>query len=372
MASLGPSLPVIAEQTNSTLSTIGLLFTTRSIGFLGGAVSGGSLFDKYAGNRVVAALIGIMALTFTLIPLQANVGMLTIIFTILGFTQGALDVGGNTLLVWTHGVKVAPFINGLHAFFGIGAFVSPFVITTIEMIYGNIHWAYWIVSLIFAAAFVWFGFFLPSPTPQAVNSVSEPPRVNKPVILLVAVFLFFYMGLEASFGGWIFTYALNNQLTKASAALLTSFFWLALIVGRLIYIPLTVKVKPYLIILVNLGGVILSLSTIIMGNIWPAAIWIGTVAFGFFLSPVFPTTFAFAKSRFAITGKTTAWFFTGSSLGSMVIPWIIGQLLERYSPVIMMELLLADISIGMLIFLVLLKKLSPNCKGSLPNVPVSG
>ncbi|HYH05067.1 MAG TPA: MFS transporter, partial [Bacillota bacterium] len=140
MASLGPSLPVIAEQTNSTLSTIGLLFTTRSIGFLGGAISGGNLFDKFAGNRVVAAMIGIMAFTFTLIPLQANFWVLTIIFIILGFSQGALDVGGNTLLVWTHGIKVAPFINGLHAFFGIGAFVSPFVITAIEMVYGDIQW----------------------------------------------------------------------------------------------------------------------------------------------------------------------------------------------------------------------------------------
>jgi len=180
------------------------------------------------------------------------------------------------------------------------------------------------------------------------------------------------MGLEASFGGWIFTYAINNHLTKTGAALLTSFFWLAVIVGRLVYIPLTVKVKPYLIILVNLGGVILSLLTIILGGTWQVATWIGTVAFGFFLSPIFPTTFAFAKSRFEITGKTTGWFFTGSSLGSMAIPWLIGQLLEQGSPVMMMKLLLADICFGMLAFLVLLKKLSPGGNNSAPNVPVSG
>jgi hypothetical protein len=34
----------------------------------------------------------------------------------LGMAEGALDVGGNTLLVWVHQEKVGPFMNGLHFF----------------------------------------------------------------------------------------------------------------------------------------------------------------------------------------------------------------------------------------------------------------
>ena len=46
----------------------------------------------------------------------------------MGVAEGALDVGGNTLLIWVHRHKVGPFMNGLHFFFGAGAFLSPIII----------------------------------------------------------------------------------------------------------------------------------------------------------------------------------------------------------------------------------------------------
>ncbi len=52
------------------------------------------------------------------------------------------------------------------------------------------------------------------------------------------LFLFFYVGAEITFGGWVYTYAVTLKLASAAgAAYLTSAFWLAFTVGRLISIP---------------------------------------------------------------------------------------------------------------------------------------
>ena len=37
----------------------------------------------------------------------------------------------NPLLVWVHGDEVGPAMNGLHFFFGVGAFLSPIIIAVI-------------------------------------------------------------------------------------------------------------------------------------------------------------------------------------------------------------------------------------------------
>jgi len=42
-----------------------------------------------------------------------------------GIGLGVLDSVGNTLLIYTHGNKVGPFMQAMHFSFGIGALLSP-------------------------------------------------------------------------------------------------------------------------------------------------------------------------------------------------------------------------------------------------------
>jgi hypothetical protein len=53
-----------------------------------------------------------------------------------------------------------------------------------------------------------------------------------------------------------------------------------------------------------------------------------------------------------ITGAITGWFLVGSGLGSMLLPWLIGQIFARTGPQAMTTILLVDL-IGILIFLFL-------------------
>jgi fucose permease len=48
---------------------------------------------------------------------------------------------------------------------------------------------------------------------------------------------------------------------------------------------------------------------------------------GLFMALTYPTLLNVAQSRMNLSGNITSIFFVGSSLGSMAVPWIMGQLI---------------------------------------------
>src|SRR5690348_9545295 len=100
MASLGPTLPGLAQQTHSSLSNISFLFTVRSFGFLLGSLFSGRFYDRMPGHAVMAAMIVAMSATMALMPTIPVLGVLLAAMLALGTAEGALGVGGNALLVW--------------------------------------------------------------------------------------------------------------------------------------------------------------------------------------------------------------------------------------------------------------------------------
>ncbi len=84
-----------------------------------------------------------MAITLAITPLINVLWLLILVMLLLGVAQGALDVGGNALLLWTYGSKVGPYMNGLHLFFGIGAFIAPVLVAQSIRAMDNLNLAYW-------------------------------------------------------------------------------------------------------------------------------------------------------------------------------------------------------------------------------------
>jgi FHS family Na+ dependent glucose MFS transporter 1 len=284
-----------------------------------------------------------MAAMLALLPMVPLVWLLIAVMLVLGMAEGGVDVGGNTLLVWVHRGQVGPFMNGLHFFFGVGAFLAPIIIAQAMLMSGDITWAYWALAVLVlpTAAGV---LRLPSPVPQANSQEGVTGRVSVLLVILIALFLFLYVGAEASFGGWIFTYATALRLSsQAVAAYLTSAFWGALTVGRLLAIPIATRLRPGSILLMDLIGCLISIGIILL---WPGAIsavWVGTLGVGLAMASIFPTTISLAESRLAITGQVTSWFFVGASLGGMSVPWLIGQLFESVGPQVAMLIIMADL-----------------------------
>lgn len=347
-APLGPTLTNLADNTGVALDQISVIFSARGFGYLIGSVIGGRLYDSIRGNPVVIGTMIMMAMMLALTPLISFLWLLVVVVFLLGAFQGVLDVGGNTLLVWVHGKEVSPFMNAMHFFFGVGAFLSPIIVAQVLSKSGQVQWAFWTLSLlVLPVILAMLG--LPSPdTSQAGvdygEDESEPsrtsgdqrPQNHRFVLPLIVLFFFMYVGAESGTSGWIATYAKSMNLGNATfAAYLTSAFWIAITVGRLLSIPLAAHMSPKGVLFVDLIGAVLSMG---LPALWPRsniAVWAGTIGVGLFMASMFPTMVSFAERHLTVTGKVTSWYFVGGSLGGMTLPWLIGQLFESFGPRIM-------------------------------------
>ncbi len=375
-AALGPTLPALAEQTRTGLSEISFLFMARALGYLMGAFLAGRLYDQLPGHPVMGTVLFVMVLAMVFIPLTPWLVGLSLILLLLGIAQSTVDVGGNTLLVWVYRSEVGPFMNGLHFFFGVGAFLAPVIVAQTTAISDDITWAYWLLALLIGPVAVWLlRLSSPSAPPETEDEAliahgvepSSPPVQPGPaklstsnarrriLIALLAVFFFLFVGAEISFGGWIFSYAVTLELaTDSTAAYLTSAFWGSLTVARLLAIPIAARYTPRTILFVDLGGCLASIALILA---WPnslTAIWLGTLGAGFSLASVFPTAISLAERHLRVTGQVTSWFIVGASLGSMFLPWLIGQLFESVGPRVMMLAIFFDMFLAVGLFAILI------------------
>jgi FHS family Na+ dependent glucose MFS transporter 1 len=342
MAALGPTLPDLAARTGTQLRQISLVFTVHSLGYLIGSFQGGRLFDRFKGHLLIGGVLAVMAATMALVPAISQFWVLIAVLVLLGAASGALDAGCNTLLVWVYKEKVAPFMNALHFFFGVGAFLSPIIIARVALGSDDALNSYWVLAALTLPVILWIA-RLPSPTAEKGAQDDGTGQAKPGLIALLVIFFFLYTGTEGSFGGWIFTYAVELGLSdETTAAYLTSVFWGSLTVGRLLSIPIAVRFKPQTVLIADLVGCLVSITILLVSNSM-IAVWIGVFGIGLSMASIFPTLISLAERRMKITGQITGWFFVGASTGNMTLPWLIGQLFESIGPRVMMVTVLIDL-----------------------------
>ncbi|MBN2499116.1 MAG: MFS transporter [Anaerolineales bacterium] len=357
----GPTLPELSANTGVSLKTLAWLFTGSSIGYMLGSLIAGQLYDRIKPHLVITIALFVVAGITALVPTLSIFWLLLAVTVISGFAGGSVDVGGNTLLVWVHREKVGPFMNALHFFFGVGATLSPAIIAFVRNRTDGITWAYWTLALIMLpVAFLASGVKSPTSVAEDHSAAEQKGKLNYLLVFAIMLFFFLYVGSEIGFGAWIFTYATKLELANETAAsLMTSAFWGALTLGRLVAIPIAAKVRPRYILLGDTLGCLLSIAVIL---IWPGsvtALWIGACGLGFAMASMFPTMMTMAESRLTLTGRVTSLFFLGVSLGSMSLPWLMGQLIDSQGPRSLIYIVLTGVSLILGVY-ALLMALSKN------------
>lgn len=355
MAVTGPTLPALADQTGVTLATAGLLFLTGSGGYTLGTFVSGRVFDRARGNRVMGAAQIVSACMLALIPFAPRFWLLALISVLRGLADGFVNTGANTLLSWTHGEKVGPFMNALHFFFGLGAFLSPLLVAQVIGLEGGYRWAYLALATFALLAGTWV-FILPgSPRPaQEVipqRTASALDRTLYLPILAAMFYLFFYVGAEITFGGWIYTYATTSGVaTPAAAAYLTSVFWLSFTIGRLLSIPAGARIPARRMIPIAVSGGLLMLAMLIALPSSHTVLWLATAGTGFFMAPVWPTGFTLAGQSIPLSGRVSALILLGDSFGGMILPTLVGRAMTALGAGAMTYLVATSLALTLLAF----------------------
>jgi FHS family Na+ dependent glucose MFS transporter 1 len=330
----GPALSSLASHTGATLERISVIFLSASLGNMLGSTIGGWLIDRVRGHRLLAMCAIVFASLFALVPLMSNLYLLIALFFLFSAIQIMVDVGSNTLIVWTHGDSVAPYMNGLHFAFGFGGFFAPLLVAHSIIWTGEIHWAFWVIAMM-TIPFAFAVWRIPSPSRQSkilqkVSSDHQSAKTtNKFLVVMVGLVFFFMAGVEATVFGWSFNYGVAIGMDKlTTAASFTSAMWAAFSLSRLLSIPISTRLSLRATMYWVLIGMAVSAALFVVGGDAQIMAWLAICGIGFFVAPIFPTALSYLGSRISITGKLTSFIFIMANLGSMIFPFLAGQLFE--------------------------------------------
>jgi FHS family Na+ dependent glucose MFS transporter 1 len=355
----GSTLLKLGEQTNSTVDELTSIFFTRSCGFLGGTTLAGMLIDRFRdfGNTFLAIAALIMTATTFLVPFIHRLVLLLPLQLAWGLAAGIVENLTQVLTMrnYSHH-NVGPYLQALHSAFGIGAFISPLIVAQFmsdRQDTNQWHYAYFIIFLLHLPDLIWLSCYsgrnewheklksyrhTPSQENEeflnmnrAVLTDLDTENKKKPVksrllfVVLLAFFIFCYVGCEYGFISYLHSYAiLHLRFSTDTAAYLNAAFWASLVVGRLCGILVSIRLSPQKMIFGDLMGCLASFILLLVFNKLPLVLWVGSILFGLFIASIYSSTTAYAQKHITVTGKRMSVLTVAASIGDATIPLLMG------------------------------------------------
>eukprot|EP01118_Nematostelium_gracile_P004163 TRINITY_DN14896_c0_g1_i1.p1 TRINITY_DN14896_c0_g1~~TRINITY_DN14896_c0_g1_i1.p1 ORF type:complete len:444 (-),score=93.81 TRINITY_DN14896_c0_g1_i1:1-1269(-) len=356
ISAVGPSLLALSKNTNATIGEIGTAVAVRSFGYLLGSVTGGPLFDRLNGNKIIAISLFATGIASFIIPEVKNLYLLGFLLSVQGIAMGFLDTGANVSILWLHGENASPYLQSLHMWFGIGASVAPMIVGGVMKVQiDDPTWAFRAFALFNIPIILWIWLF-PQPKRSSSSGSATMGVPEKLIIVLVASFLFFDVGAELGLGGYLYSYSVLKGLAgETESAFLVSGFWGFLAVGRTAAVPISIYCSAAQILAGSIGLCIFSALLWIIFSNSHAVLWIGCVGYGLGIASFFPTSINLAENYVPLTGKLASLLVVGASFGEMLVPITVAQLFEsRIGPNALMYSLLICNCVGLGLFLTIL------------------
>lgn len=325
-ASFGPGLPEFARNTGASLAALANLFLFHRVGYIAGSLGGGRLLDRTRGNRLTGLVLGLIALGLVSISRASALPVLLGSVLVLGLAQGTAETGANTGVVRLHGDRAGPYMNGLHLSFGVGALLSPLLLSASRAGTGSFRAAYLGFAVLAVLAGLWIHRL---PEPPARSRGAGEGGWNPLSFWAIAGLLFFTVAGEAGFANWAFSYARKAGLaSEAGAGFLTSAYWTSLTLGRLVGIAFVGRLGPFRLLTLIVPGALAGSAVFLAFPDAPWAIWTASVLLGFFQASAVPASFTLAGELGILSGSTAGLFGAACSLGGMALPWLIGRYFE--------------------------------------------
>ncbi len=342
---LGASWLLLRPTFDQPLSSVGVLFAATMVGSLLSSLTSGWVLARvpvwaYCAAGSVLAAVGVLSYL-------GSSWTLIVAFTFLtGVGAGTLNGGFNTYVAAHY---PASRMNWLHAFYGLGSSLGPFLFTLWAFslslpwrwTYAGIAAVYLVMAalcLVYRRRWEPLQFRVTRrTTPRATQGVSEGAARGglRSTLAFGGVWLamglfFVHNGTSMSTGGLVSSlFVLGRNLPEATAGNAAALYWACVMVGRLLVG----------VVIDRVGGVRLLRVATAVAVVGAFALWLApTPAVGFAalalmgltFAPVYPTMISRTpalvgpeRSAYAIGLQTAA-----ASLGSAALPWSLGGVAE--------------------------------------------
>ena len=327
--SIGSLLPFIRDARGLDYAFCGLIVSLHSVGNLFSSFTAGLLPVAIGRKKSILFFNLFFVLSYVLIIFGNHNWCIAMAFFLTGVARGATSNFCNTAInslapgkAWT--------INGLHAMFSVGAFLFPILLT----LFTATGESGWITACYFMLAMGILSWILYAMIPMENDRVEKEKKggsfgfFSEPLFYLCVATLFFYLCAEQGVIGWMITYFKDTGFLPASLSQMTaSVLWVMILAGRLTTAWLSTRMQKEKLLPIMGVGLVCFFFLLLFSR---STVWIviGIMGFGYSMAGIYPTTVSFAGNL--IEKYPIAWSFilTIASIGSIVMPSIIGKIAE--------------------------------------------
>lgn len=296
---------------------------------------------------------------------------------LLGLGAMSLNTAGNTLApqVLYGGENPAAGSNLGNVFFGLGLFLTPLIVsflfrkTSYEKTIGTLG-----VIILVPAVFAVFAVYPESPEIIAFGDIVQ--LVREPTVIVAALLLFCYVGLDISFSNWLPPFGkevissekseIDDDIADASAQRLLSLYGVAMMFARLAFsfVPNITTGGGYYIAAAAAAMLLVIVAMGVCRRKKTADVL--AVAAGIASAPCFPTAVGVTFSRFSpsVHGTIFGIIFATGLLGAVIIPKTLGNMATGSSLQKSLKLLLVPTACLLVLALVLANIANPDAEQS--------
>ncbi|NLL70180.1 MAG: MFS transporter [Epulopiscium sp.] len=344
---IGAILPYLIKETNMNYTVAGGLLSAFAIGNLLASFFSPFLASKIGKKATVILLSSLIPIGLTIVTFLPSVAILYPTFLFIGIGRGSIS-NFNNGVINDHSDGKPLALNLLHTFFALGAFLAPFMTSTmIRLDYTWKHVLYVMIFLCWTSVITYITMKLFDTTTTKKNTaVSEKPAstfLKSFDFYCIGLILFFYLGVENCINGWFVTYLQSiGVMSEAFATNLVSITWFVIMIGRLTTGYLSTKIPKKTLILINCIGSTLAFFLLISTKniVW---ITVAIVALGFFLAGIYPTSIA--NASFLIKGSASgmALLLAIAAMGGIIAPQVVGWIADSLGIVAAISFLIINV-----------------------------
>lgn len=234
----------LREDYNVSTTVVSLIFVTPFVGYTAATALVNKMHMSFGQRGIAIAGPLCHLIPFVVMAIRPPWPVMLVTYMIVGLGNGLVDAAWNS---WVADMVSANTLMGiLAAFYGLGATLSPLIAT--NMIHNNIHWNYFywtlaggsLIEIATSTATFWkedaAQFRLHNKKSNDAGQGSRTVQALKSrVTWIMSIFLFTYMGVEVSIGGWIVDFMMKERHGGAyESGLIPTGFWAGVTVGRLV------------------------------------------------------------------------------------------------------------------------------------------
>jgi fucose permease len=344
---LGVAWPTMRADFSLPLDAMGLLLISSTVGYFLASFFIARLIKRYGiGSLLIFSSVTSAVASFAY-PLAPAWSVIVGIGVLAGFGGGVMDAGLNTYLAAEYKESE---MQWLHAFFGIGATLSPIIMTVSLSIFASWRPGYVFVGMLMVAIGVAFWFTYSAwrapkkISETATTSASDElglmdyqtsvwQSLRQPQTWMGIILFLLYTGAELTLGNWTYTlFTEGRGVSPQIAGIWAGGFWFIFTAGRILggLYAHRVRLNTLLFSAMSLA---LAGSVLFWWNPLPLVGVLGVFVVGFAMAPIFPGLVSSTSQRVGKhhAANTIGIQMSAAGLGGAILPALAGFLAQRFS-----------------------------------------